>query len=121
MHVRYEMPDEKGETRRERNERLKEPTPFFKIPEAGIHIWQWFREINDIASPMREGFCRRIPPSEYLAWQKITENIVYPEEYDILFAMDAVFCDEMNAEIQSRETIRQERLEKEREMNSRRR
>jgi hypothetical protein len=115
------MPDEKGETRRERNERLKSPTPQFRIPQSAHYIWNWFKEISDIASPIREGFYRRIPPSEYLAWQQLTGNIVYPEEYDILFAMDGVFCDEMNAEIQAREAIRQERLEKERELNSRKR
>lgn len=113
------MPDESGETRRQRNERLREITPDFRIPPNGSHIWEWFKEISAVASPVFEGFYRRIPPSEYLAWQQLTGNIVYPVEYDILFAMDGVFCDEMNAEIQSRRTIQQERLKKEAELNSR--
>lgn len=65
-------------------------------------MWAWFRELSSIASPISDGFYRHIPPSEYLAWQQITGNIVYSWEYDILFAMDAVYCEEMNKEIRAR-------------------
>ena len=118
--MRYEFPDEKGETRRQRNERVGESTPPFEIPEHGQYIWDWFKELSLIASSVSDGMYRPIPPSEYLAWQQITGNIVYSWEYDILFSMDSVYCDEMNKEIQARQSIRQERVEREAELNSRR-
>ena len=120
VYVRYETPDEKGETRRQRNERLDHYTPPFEIPKDGQYIWNWFREISAIASNVSDGFYKPIPPSEYLAWQQLTENIVYPWEYDIMFAMDAVYCDEMNKEIQSRQQARLDRKEREAELNRRR-
>ncbi len=72
-----------------------------------------------MSSPVIEGMYRPIPPSEYLAWQQITGNIVYPHEYDIMFAMDAVYCEEMNKEINARREKWQERKEREAQLNSR--
>lgn len=46
--------------------------------------------------------CYPIPPSEWVAWQKITANIAYPWEFDILAAMDVAFCDEVNKELDAK-------------------
>lgn len=99
---------------------MNEVTPPFEIPENGKHIWDWFREINSVAAVRQDGQYQPIKPSEYLAWQQITGNIVYPAEYDIMFAMDAVFCDEMNKEIESRQEMWRDRKEREMELKGRR-
>lgn len=101
--VRYDLPDEKGDTRRERNERVGVYTPPFEIPEDGIYLWNWFIDLNNSVSRVDfNGYYCLIPPSEFLAWSTITGNGLYPEEYDILKSMDAVYCKETNADIQSK-------------------
>lgn len=80
----------------------------------------WFKELSRVAGRFSDnGRYQPILPSEYVAWSKLTGNIVYSHEYDILFAMDAVFCDEANKEIESRQVIRQEKAQREAELNSR--
>ena len=49
-----------------------------------------------------------IPPTELRAWAAILGNIVYPFEYDILMSMDAVYCDEINKEIASIQSKKEE-------------
>lgn len=100
--------------------RVGEQTPPLNIPEEGKYIWEWFKELSLIASPVFDGLHHPIPPSEYLAWQTITRNIVYSWEYDILFSMDNVYCDEMNKEVQSRRTVQQDRAAQEAKLNGRR-
>lgn len=101
VYVRYEIPDENGETRRQRNIRVGEYTPSFILPKEGKYIWEWFVSLNESVTRISEGSCKRIPPSEYLAWVELTGNIVYPWEYDIMVAMDNAFCDETNKEFQN--------------------
>ena len=69
-----------------------------EVPAAGQHLWDWFLDINDRISRVEDS-CRRIPPSEWLAWQQMTGDIVYPWEYDILAAMDRAYCDSVDGEI----------------------
>jgi len=100
--VRYEIPDEKGETRRELNARMNVAhTPPFIIPPEAKYIWDWYFSLHEKVARYREGCYHPIPPSEYLAWATLTGIIVYPWEYDIMMAMDAVFCDETNKEIEN--------------------
>jgi len=76
-------------------------TPPFLVPYEVKYIWDWYFSLNEKISRSREGFIHVIPPSEYLAWSTLTGIIVYPWEYDIMMAMDAVFCDETNKEIEN--------------------
>lgn len=108
------------ETRREFNERLGEFAPELKVPLAGKYLWNWFKDITTIASTTFEDVCRPIPPTEYLAWATITGNIVYPEEYDILIAMDLAFCSEANKEILDRRARQADDARREAEANRRR-
>lgn len=117
--VRYECQNDSGETRRERNERVGEATPEFRVPPEGLYIWNWYRQISAIASTIHEQVNRPIPPSEYLAWTSITGNIVYPIEYDIMFAMDLAYCSEINKEISDRREREIERREREAEAKGR--
>ena len=64
-----------------------------------MHLWEWFFDLDNRISRMDDGVCNRIPPSEWLAWQQMTGDIVYPWEYDILTAMDRAYCAAVNGEI----------------------
>lgn len=95
------MPDEKGETRRERFDRfgVENDSPTFTVPDECWHIWLWYWTISGRVRRVRDGVCEPIPPSEFLAWCEASDTIVRAPEYAILCAMDDVFCEEMNKEI----------------------
>lgn len=99
--VRYHVPDEKGETRRERNERFDqdELSPPLIIPPIGAYIWQWYHSLSARLRRVRDGVCEPIPPSEFAAWVSVTQTIIYPWEYNIISAIDDAYCDEMNKEL----------------------
>lgn len=99
--VRYEQPDERGLTRRERNESFQQPAPEFAIPEGGEYLWVWYHEISDTLRRVDDGVCFPIPWSEYKAWAEVTRQIVNSDEYAILRSIDIDFCDEMNKELQA--------------------
>lgn len=104
VHARYETATRKVDneylTRREYNIRFQHyDNPIPEVPEAGQHLWNWFFDIDDRMSRITDGVCARIPPSEWLAWQQMTREIVYPREYDILAAMDRAYCAAVNVEI----------------------
>lgn len=95
------MADEKGETRRERNERYDVYAPPLIIPDAGRYLWDWYNDIASCVGRVRDGVCYPIPPSEYKAWADVAGHIVNGNEYDILRAMDRSFCDMMNEEFEA--------------------
>lgn len=104
VYARYDLPKEGDEenTRRKLNERVGVFTPSFEIPKAGMYLWKWFIELNNSISRIDfNGYYCSIPPSEFLAWSTLTKNYLTSEEFDILKAMDGVFCKELNAEIKS--------------------
>lgn len=79
--------------------------PLLDIPDAGEYLWEWFFGIAGRVRRVVEGVCGPIPPSEFLAWATLTDNIVYPWEYGILTAMDVAFCDETNKELADRRAL----------------
>lgn len=101
VYVRYDLPDENGEHRRERNERHNAPCPDLNIPECGEYLWDWYWEVSDGLRRISDGVCSPIPWSEFFHWAQVTQTIVHAREYAILRAMDAVFCEETNTELQA--------------------
>jgi len=112
IHVRYESPDDNGVTRRQRNEIAGEYTPEFCVPDAGRFIWDVYFRISNSYSRTIEGFYRLIPPSEIKAWCSLTKTFLRPAEYDIISAMDRVYCEEANKEIDSIRSKQQEEHER---------
>lgn len=103
VYTRYDLPNDKNQTRRERNESIDIYTPPFEIPVDGFYLWSWFTELNDSIFRIDfNGYYYCIPPSEIMAWSNLTKNYLYPEEYDILQAMDKTFCKEMNLDINAK-------------------
>ena len=116
--ARYDLPKEGDEenTRRKLNERVGVFTPAFEIPTAGMYLWKWFIELNNSISRVDfNGYYCSIPPSEFLAWSTLTKNYLTPEEFDILRAMDGIFCKELNAEINSKRAREEEARKREME------
>lgn len=106
VRVRYDLPDDKGETRRERYHAFDDETkaqlpqpPDFELPQSGMYLWNWYFNLSGCIRRVRDGICEPIPPSEFLAWKEATDTIVYPHEYAILQAMDAAYCEECNKEL----------------------
>lgn len=106
--VRYETPNKDDETRRARNEVAGEHTPEFIIPEMGQHLWDIHRSIIRNVSRFSDGAYRLISPCEFEAWFRLTRTLVYPKEYDILAAMDGVYCEEANKELEDIRSKQQE-------------
>lgn len=101
--IRYDIQDEKQETRRERNEKfghgnLSEP---LIIPENGLYLWNYFWEISGGVLRAGDGVCNPITWQEFLAWSKITQNELKKEEFEILRNMDLIFVECMNLEIKA--------------------
>lgn len=111
--VRYETKDERGETRRERNEKHDAATPEIVIPEAGKHIWEWYADLSQFFVRVKDSVCVPIPPSEFLAWRELTENIVHDYEFEMLAAIDRTYCRMMNSELQDYNIRERERHENE--------
>lgn len=112
VRVRYDTPNERGETRRERIYRFgkheENRPPIFYIPIEGFYLWEWFWTISARLRRIREGLCEPIPPSEFLSWCRASGTIVTPPEYAILCAMDEIFCEETNKELEDYRTRRAE-------------
>jgi hypothetical protein len=89
-------------TRREAYPRYDRDVPDLVIPEGGHHIWDWYAQVSLRIGRVRDGICDPIPPSEWLAWQTLTGEIVHPWEHAILAAMDIAFCAEMNKELEAK-------------------
>lgn len=102
VYTRYDLPDEKDDTRRDRNKRVGVASPEFILPDEGLYLWEWFQNINSSVSRIRDGFYFLIPPSEFLAWSNLTGNLITSVEYEILKAMDVSFCNEMNKELEAK-------------------
>lgn len=62
-----------------------------------------------------EGVYRLIPPTEFEAWIRLTGTLVYPVEYDILVAMDQVYCEEANKELEDSRSKQQEKQQRQME------
>jgi hypothetical protein len=116
------MPDEKGQTRRERNIAfgVEDETPEIDIPSEGWELWQWYWTISSRLRRVVDGICEPIRPSEFLAWCEASDTIIRAPEYAILCAMDDAFCSEMNSEINDFRQRQEEQRKREAEAAKRR-
>lgn len=95
------MPNENGQTRRERYLEMEEvaEAPPLIIPETGRYIWDWFFDLRGSIRRVRDNVCEPYPPTEFLAWATMSGAIVRAREWVILRAMDGAYCEAMNAEL----------------------
>lgn len=98
VYARYDLPDEKGETRRKRNLRFNcDNSPEFEIPSGGEYLWELFVKLSMVIHRVDfNGYYYSFPPSEILAWCELAGVDITTGEYEIISAMDNVFCKEIN-------------------------
>lgn len=110
------MQDEKGNTRRERNEDAERrgapvpPTPPFEIPEAAEFFWNWYWEISRRLKRVEQGVAVPIDWVQLQAWQSLTQSNATPLEIEIISTMDDAFCEETNKELKAFGEREKERL-----------
>lgn len=102
VYIRYDIPDEKDETRRDRNERAEIESPPLLIPEAGEYLFDLYFDISDCFTRVKDGLVSKITPSEFMAYSTLTGLEISPFEYSALRAMDNEFCKETQLEINAR-------------------
>lgn len=121
VYTRYDLPDDKGETRRERNKKLDYDTPDFELPPAGEYLWEWFTRLsNAIYRIDFNGYYYNLPPSEILAWCKFARVDMTENEFEIIVAMDNSFCRELNKELEAKRLRKIEDEEKNSKVKRRR-
>lgn len=115
VYTRYDLPDEKGETRRERNIKFgqEDKNPEFEIPLAGEYLWDWFIRLSNVIHRVDfNGYYYNLPPSEIIAWCKLKHWDITADEYDVISAMDNVFCNELNKD---RDAVLSRKLEEQKQ------
>lgn len=96
-HVKYDTPDHKGKTRRERNQLAgwEDNTPEIDFPHEALYLWGWFFEISNT----RHDCEKRLQFSEIDAWSRLSGNDLTPYEFELITAMDAKFVEAFRAEM----------------------
>lgn len=120
VYTRYDLPDDKGETRRERNKRFGVlDSPEVEIPSGGEYLWELFVELSNVIHRVDfNGYYYTLPPSEIIAWCTLKHWDITAEEYDIILAMDNAFCRELNKD---KEATMTRKLEEQKQESKRRR
>lgn len=97
MYARYELNDEQGETRRQRNERFGqgELSPELVVPEQGQYLWNWFFELDE----GRSGGSQPLTALEISAWADLTGNIMTRQDFRILRSMDRAYLHQYEEEL----------------------
>lgn len=102
LHVRYETPDDRKETRRQRNARFGQPSPVVVVPPAGAHVWEWFWALSN----RRKSGPEALSFGEIGEWQRVTGTQIRPPEVEMLIQMDNAYLsavrDEQEALIERR-------------------
>jgi hypothetical protein len=115
VRVRYDTPNEKGVTRRERNAAagFDDRSPTLRIPEFGEHLWELYQSLSESTVRVVEGICRPIPPETIDTYLKLSGTIIGPTDFRILQSMDKAFCETVNSELNDFRIREKERAEQE--------
>lgn len=82
------------QTRRERNARFGRESPEIEVPTEAEHVWDWFFEL----SQRRRSGPEALSFGEVGEWQRLTGNIIRPEEVRMIMAMDDAYVAEARKE-----------------------
>lgn len=90
------MPDENGETRRQRNVRFgqAERNKPVIVPAGGGHVWDWFWRLSN----RRRSGPEPLSYAEVGEWQRLTRTPIRPEEVEMLMKMDGAYLTEVRKE-----------------------
>lgn len=99
--IRYDTPDEKGVTRRERNENFGYDSPSPDVSAAGQYLWDWYFEISDRLRRVIENQAVPISHADIHGWISINGIQIRRTEIEILYKMDDSYCEEVNLELKA--------------------
>lgn len=119
--MRYDIPDETGITRRERNENFGHDSPLQDIPAAGVDLWNWYFEISGRLRRVVESQAVPISWADLSGWREMTGTIIRQNEIEILYKMDESFCSEINIELKAFAERSEDKRKRESEKMKRRR
>lgn len=88
------MPNDDGETRRQRNLKFGQPVPALVIPPNGQHVWHWFWSLSN----RRRNGPEPLSYSDVGEWQRLTHTPIRPEEVEMLMRMDDAYLTEVRKE-----------------------
>ncbi|MGE8288663.1 MAG: phage tail assembly chaperone [Stenotrophomonas sp.] len=101
------MADEKGETRRQRNERFGATSPEVEVPDQLLHVWDWFWEL----SARRRSGPEALTFADIGEWSRLRQVDLQPIEVEFLMAMDDAY---LKAVREDQEAARQRALDESR-------
>lgn len=88
------MPNEEGETRRQRNRKFGQPAPDVEVPPEGSHVWHWFWSLSN----RRRSGPEALSYAEVGEWQRLTHTPIRPEEVEMIMRMDDAYLAEVRKE-----------------------
>lgn len=98
IEARYDTPDSKGETRRQRNAKFGESSPEPEQPEQGRQLWNWYQQASRTRR-FEQGLPQMLTPLEWQAWANITGQVIREEEFAVLIDMDSAYVSALKAEL----------------------
>lgn len=109
--VRYETPDDKGETRRQRNARFGAQSPDLEAPFAGELILEWFWHLSAFRG---EGVSGPAPirHADIRDWSVLSHTPLRPEEVTILLQLDQAYRSALSAEMADQAARREQASKK---------
>ena len=97
--MRYDIPDENGETRRERNKRFGVDTPNITTPKGFSYLWAWYIEASSDAELNNIGMVFPIKYTSWKAWLEMENYKITDFEFRILKEIDRQYVKCFNKEI----------------------
>lgn len=122
--ARYLTPDKNGETRADRNAAVAdddEPdtTPEWDVPPEGQYIYDWYCDIERGINRVVGGAVKRFTWQDLEAWRNLSGNLVRPNEFAIIKAMDLAYCEALEGELQYMRATAEDEAKREAEMQKR--
>jgi len=68
--------------------------PDLEVPDGMQYVWSFFERVTEtmVYSRFSDHGCNRIPITEWEAWARLVDVELRPQEWSIVFAMDAKYC-----------------------------
>ena len=101
--VRWNTPNDKGETRSEEWARFRQEAPEQpEIPHNVLHVWQWFFDL----SSQRHSGPEALTWADFEAWARLTGEEPTQQEWRMLVAMDRAYLKAVRRELKEQQDKR---------------
>ena len=101
--MRWNTPNEHGETKAEYNKRYNQEVPEAPdLPHNVLHVWGWFFDL----STQRHSGPEPLSWAEFEAWSRLTGEQPVAEEWLMLLAMDRAYLKAVRRELKEQQDKR---------------